>query len=192
MTNHPSLQGAEGFPGCGIFSAYIHQILGKLGWVYGPNLGFLGEVSVRGRVSGEDRWTQSLGPLTQLQSEEQRFLYILHFEVVDEISPVRHLKNLAFKECGSKGVSKGQEQGGCRGQRGSKVPYFLHQEIIVTLLTWNMGFGYSHSRGSGGYLVCSIKGKGLFWEQDNICHNSLHFSLYFPHSFPHWSWNPKC
>ena len=124
---------------------------------------------------------------------ETKSLYVFYILKLWMRFPLKGIwKTLLSKNVGQKESQRDKSREDVQGQRGSKVPYFLHQEIIVTLLTWNMGFGYSHSRGSGGYLVCSIKGEGLFWEQDNICHNSLHFSLYFPHSFPHWSWNPKC
>ena len=71
------------------------------------------------------------GPRLSFSQKSKNF-HVLHFEIVDNIFPERHLKNLTFKECGSKGIYRGQEQGRCLG--AERFPSF-HQEIIATLLT---------------------------------------------------------
>lgn len=42
--------------------------------------------------------TENLGSLPSVQPEQQNFLDILDFEVVDKISPEKHVKNFARKE----------------------------------------------------------------------------------------------
>lgn len=81
---------------------------------------------------------------------------------MDKISPERHLKNLAFKDCGSKGISKEQEQGGCLGAETFWGPLLSTKKLLLLGVHEIQGLSVVLAEEGGVTLYAASKERGYF------------------------------